>query len=494
MMNEERCATVLGIDIGTTSTKVAAFDPERGVFWLGSRESHIVSQHPGWADGSPEQWWSNTVSLVQEYVSTHGGSVSAIAVTGMVPTLIALDEAGQPLTTSMQQNDARAVEEIAWVAEQLSQIDVLARTGSGVTQQSIAPKIEWLRRHDPAAFAATTHFVGAYDFIVRQLTDVIAVESNWALESGLWDLHSDSWDREILDACSISEKMLPQVIASGQIIGGLTSEVSTLTGLAENVPVVMGGADHVLSTLAAGAVTEGETVVKIGGAGDVLVVTSEPVVDERLFLDYHATPGQYLSNGCMATSGAAIRWFAEQFAEGCSLDELNAAVNQTPAGSSGVVFLPYLLGEKTPLHDPLARAAFVGMHLGTTRADLFRAVLEGVAYGVRHHLDIIQERGFSISVVRLTDGGARSALLGQILADILGREVRRLGEGHSSALGAALIAAHAVGIIDNYDSLAEAVETIEVHSPHRGGAYERGYAIYRALYPALKEIRAGGAL
>lgn len=414
--------------------------------------------------------------------------VVGVGVAGMVPCVIALDARGAPLRPSIQQNDARAAEEIEQLRRRLAGARVLERTGSSLTQQSVGPKLLWLAKNEPETWARTAAIVGSYEFVASRLTGELFVETNWALESGLYDLEIGDWAPDLLEACETPRRLLPPVRRPHDVVGEVTPEAASATGLRPGTPVVAGSADHVASAFAAGIVQEGDLLVKLGGAGDILMATTQPLVDERLYLDFHLVPGRYLPNGCMAASGSVVRWFQAELSGGTSLAELDREADAAGPGAHGIVALPYFLGEKTPINDPMARGAFVGLHLGARRGDLFRAVLESVAFGFRHHLDVFAERGHVPRRVRMTDGGSRSDTWTRIVAGALGLPLERLSHHGGSALGAAFVAGMGVGAFRDWDQIERFIHVQDVVEPGERSAYERPYAIYRALYPALKAI------
>jgi xylulokinase len=482
----------LGIDVGTTATKAVVIDDDGHIVAQAERRADLRSPHPGWAEEDTGQWWANVCSIAGELPTA---AVGAVGVSGMTPCVIALDEHGDALRPSIQQNDARAGAEVRELAAELSDARILERTGSPITQQSAGPTARWLQRHEPDVWSRTSTLLGSYDFIAHRLTGERAVESNWALESGLYDLESRSWAPDICAAAGIDPALLPAVSDSSAVVGEVTREAAAATGLPAGIPVVAGSADHVASAFAAGLCEDGDLLVKLGGAGDILLTTSEAVVDERLYLDFHLVPGKFLPNGCMAASGSLIRWFNEQLAAGATLAELDAEAAGVAAGAEGLVVLPYMLGEKTPINDPDARGVFFGLHLGHTRGHLFRAVLEGIAFGFRHHVDVLRERGLEPRRVRVTNGGAHSALWKQVTADVLGipLEVPRASGG--SALGAAFTAGMGSGMFGSWNEIDRFVEITEIVEPAqdaRAGA-DQSYATFRALYPALKPLFAGEA-
>lgn len=475
---------LLGIDIGTTATKGILLDPERGLVAESERHTRLYSDHAGWAEEDVDEWWSNVVSLCRELADR--GDIAAVGVSGMVPTIILHDAQGRAIRRSIQQNDARAVTEIEELRARLEGAHVLERTGSAITQQSVGPTILWLQRHEPEAWDRTRSIAGSYDTIVRMLTGERSVEANWALESGLYDLATGTWAPDVVAASGLDPALLPPVRRPDEIVGTVTAEAAAATGLRAGTPVVAGSADHVASAFAAGLSREGDLLVKLGGAGDILLSTATPVIDARLFLDFHLAPGLYLPNGCMAASGSFIRWFQAQLAGGSPLASLDAEAEAAGPGAGGVIALPYMLGEKTPIQDPDARGAFVGLTLATERGHLFRAVLESIAFGFRHHLDVFAELGQVPRRVRVTNGGARSVLWKQVTADVLGLPLETLRTHPGSALGAAFVAGMGVGAFEAWGAIDRFVEVGEVVEPREHERYDQPYRDYRALYPALK--------
>lgn len=489
--------TLLGVDVGTSATKAAVFDAAGGIVARAERPVDLLSLHAGWAEEDPGQWWDNVCALCRE-LPTDG--VEAIGVSGMVPAVVLLDAEGRPIRRSIQQNDARASAEVDELRGALAGARVLERTGSAVTQQSVGPTARWLARHEPDVWAATRTMLGSYDYVTYRLTGSLGVERNWALESGLYDLERSAFADDLCAASGIDPERLPPVRRADEIVGGVSREAALATGLAEGTPVAAGSADHVASAFAAGLVSDGDLLIKLGSAGDILLASDQVLVDERLYLDYHLVPGTYLPNGCMATSGTFIRWFQRELAAGEPLEALDAEADAAGPGAGGIVALPYLLGEKTPINDPAARGAFVGLHLGHGRGHLFRAVLESTAYGFRHHLDVFAERGHVPRRVRVTNGGAQSRLWTQVVADVTGCTLETLGRRGGSELGAAFAAGVGAGAFGSWDEIEPFVHPVEAVRPDAAAHARYGelYPAYRELHPALAPVlsvvrRAGGS-
>ena len=484
---------LLGIDIGTTSTKAILTDTAGQIVAEASLPCELSSPFPSWAEEDPREWWENVCALAPRLLATSGiksSEVAGIGLSGMVPTLILLDAQGQVLRPSIQQNDARAVAEIQFQGAHTDQNDILARTGSAITQQSIGPKLLWLRKNEPAIFDRARRVMGSYDYIVHCLTGEFSAERNWALESGLFDLKRQGWDDSLLELAGINRGWLGTIHWPSDRVGSLTPAAAQACGLMPGTPVVAGSADHVASAFSAGVRDEGDLLVKLGGAGDILYCVDQAEMDARLFLDYHVIPGKFLVNGCMASSGSLIRWFRDQFApdlDYAALDEQAAAV---PAGSGGLVLLPYFLGEKTPINDPLARGTLVGLTLSHTRAHVYRAILEGIAYGFQDHLRVLAEHAHPIKRARLTNGGAHSLLWRQITADVLGLPLEQVAHHPGSSLGAAFVAGKGVGVFTDWDEIEKFIQISTVTRPdmQKHAVYEQFFNVYRSTYQALKPI------
>jgi xylulokinase len=479
----------IGIDVGTTGTKTVLFDPACGIVAQASRETALHSPGPGIAEADTGQWYAGVVESIREVLSTSGiggDAVGAIAVSGMVPAVVPVDRQGNPLRRAILQNDARAHREVRELAAALDEIDLVAMTGSALTQQSVAPTVMWLREHEPDVYARTAHYVGSYDWILMALGADVHVEQNWALESGLFTIDGAVAD-PVVDAAGLDAAALPPVYRPGSWAGDLSEAAATLTGLRAGTALIVGGADHVLSAFAAGVNQPGDALVKLGGAGDVLVASDAQVVDERLYLDAHPVPGPWLPNGCMATSGSLIRWFQTMTGG----DDLTVLDDEAAASApADVLCLPYFLGEKSPIHDPDLRGVFAGMHLGHTRADLYRSVLEGIAFGFRHHVEVFAHIGIPMSRVMITNGGSRSTLWKQIHADVLGIEMRPVRGHPGASLGAAVIAAIGIGALDDWSDVTRFI-TLDppvVPDRTRTSTYDDAYRTWRELGEAVAPI------
>lgn len=481
----------LGIDVGTTALKVVLLDPEHGIVGQAERAHTLHSAFPGWAEEDPNEWWATTCAAVRELTAqVKPGRIAVVGVTGMVPALVLQGPDGVVLRRSIQQNDARSVVEVEELRAAVDPEEFLQRTGGLPNQQNVAPRWRWLVKHEPAVAARCATLCGSYDFIAQRLTGVRTLELNWAAESGLFDVVVREWITPYLQDAGIAAEILPEVRSPTDVVGGVHSIASEVTGLPVGTPVIAGSADHVAAALAVGLTSPGDVLLKFGGAGDILAVTAGVAPLAEFYFDFHDIPGLSLTNGCMAASGSLVRWFAAEFGGGRSLAELDAEAAATPVGSGGIVALPYALGEKTPIFDLEARAVFAGVMLHHTRGHLFRSVLEAVSYGFAHHVDLLRTHGRPVRRILAADGGSRSALWMQMTSDVLGEPLQVVTGTAASALGVAFVAGMSVGLFRDWNE----VERFAVRGPRYepdAVAHQRyltGYAIYRDLYVRLRTL------
>jgi xylulokinase len=478
---------LLGIDIGTTATKVIVIGDDGRIHAEVSEPSTLRSLRSNWAEEDPLEWWENLIKAIPRCLAEANiaaRQISGIGVSGMVPTLILVDENGKPLRNSIQQNDARSHLEIEFFKSQVDEKLVFDRTGSAVTQQSIGPKLIWLAKNEPGNYRQTRWVMGSYDYINYRLTGQPVIERNWALESGLFDLYTEDWDDNLLSVAGIRRNQLPPVHMPSDIVGRVTEQAASALGLAAGTPVVAGSADHVASAFSVGVKENGNLLIKLGGAGDILYSLDHLDKDERLFLDYHDIPGLYLINGCMASSGSIIKWFRNNFAPESDYPALDQEAKDIAPGSDGLILLPYFLGEKTPIFNPLARGVLFGLSLQHTRAHIYKAVLEGISYGFQHHIEVLTNHGLKITRVRVANGGARSQLWRQVTADVIGFPLEEVAHHPGSSLGAAFIAGKGTGIFTDWGEIEKFIElkATTVPDPEKHLKYRQYFSIYKQIY------------
>lgn len=494
-------AVLLGLDIGTTSTIGIVIDDRGATLAVESRPVTFYSNRANWAEEDPAEWWRNVGEICRALIARIGdaGSIAAIGVTGMLPAITLLDRDGRPLRRSIQQNDARATVELELYRDAMDESTFLSLTGTGYSQQLVGPKLMWLRAHEPELFARATHVLGASDYITYRLSGGLQVEHNWALESGFVNIATGAYDDRLVGLAGLDRALLPPIRKSHQIVGGITAQAARHTGLRIGTPVVAGCADHVASAFVCGAARNGDLVIKFGGAGDILLSSDQLVADKRLFIDYHIVPGLYFPNGCMAASGTFLNWIVRNWAGG-EIEAARAAgvsIHQwldrqasDVAADSDLLFLPYVLGEKTPLMDPHARGTLIGLGLHHDLRHVWRAALEGVVFGFRHHVDVFAERGLSVRQIFAADGGAASDLWLQIAADVLRQRVIRIDRHPGSSLGAAFVAGMGADLLDDWADIGRYVAHGQqfLPDPKAGVALDRKYRLWRETYERLKTM------
>lgn len=487
---------LLGLDIGTTSTIGILIRLPAEVVALRSRPVTLSSPRPGWAEEDPEEWWANVRGLLADMAAEGAdlSEVEAVGVAGMLPAVVLLDAEGALIRPSIQQSDGRCGAEVEALRAEVDPGWFLRTAGNGINQQLVTAKLRWIERHEPDRFARIATVFGSYDYVNWRLTGRRAVEQNWALEAGFVDLARGVLDDRLIALAHIPRAAVPPRSVSHEAMGAVTAEAAAATGLREGTPVVGGAADLIASALAAGLLGAGDALLKFGGSVDVLVAADRPAPDARMYLDHHLVPGLWVPNGCMSTGGSGLDWFVRTFAGGEAaaaaaagltphrhLDRLAAAV---PPGAEGLVVLPYLLGEKTPVHDPDARGVIVGLSLSHGLGHLWRALLEGYAYAIAHHLEVLRDMGHAPSRFLVSDGGAGSRVWMRIVADVIGAPLQTLGGHPGSCLGAAWTAAVGVGATDDWAGVGAFVTQGEVIAPDPANAatYREGYARFRRLY------------
>jgi xylulokinase len=493
-------ALFLGLDIGTTSTSGILIDDVGGILGVVSRPVTLYSQYANWAEEDTEEWWRNAGEIVRELVARNGAAADKIAgagVTGMLPAVILVDDSGTAIRRSIQQNDARAVEELDTFRSGMEESAFVGLTGTGYSQQLVGPKLMWLREHEPEAFRRTRYVMGASDYITSLLTSTFQGEHNWALESGFVDLATGCYDERLLELAQVDIQLLPPIRKSHQLVGAITARAAAHLGIPPGIPVVAGCADHVSSAFVCSAANNGDLVVKFGGAADILLSTDRAIADRRLYIDHHIVPGLFFSNGCMAAGGNLLNWIIRNWAGGEVLAADNAGLTPhqwldrmaTPVETE-LLFLPYILGEKTPLMDPYARGTIIGLGLHHTLGDVWRAALESIVFGMRHHVEIFAENKLTVTRVFAADGGAASDLWLQIAADVLELPVKRVDRHPGSCLGAAFIAGVATGAINNWSKIGDYVGEGPTFHPNLESLrrYRHKYRLWRETYDRLKSF------
>jgi xylulokinase len=484
----------LGVDVSTTATKALLIDDSGTVVGVAVSEYAYETPRPLWAEQDPDLWWQATVSSVRQVLAQAGidaDQVRGVGLTGQMHGLVLLDAAGRVLRPAILWNDQRTGAQCQEIRDRLGRERLIQITGNDALTGFTAPKILWVREHEPEVYARAAHILLPKDYVRYRLTGQFATDRAGGSGTILFDLARRDWSPEVLDSLEIRAGWLPRTYEGPEITGMLSAAAAQDTGLEAGIPVVAGGGDQAAGAVGAGAVEPGVVALALGTSGVVFASTARPVVEPegRLHAFCHAVPGRWHLMGVMLSAAGSLRWYRDTVAPGTDFDALLQPAADVPPGSEGLLFLPYLTGERTPYPDPLARGAFVGLTVRHTQAHLTRSVLEGVAFGLRDSFELMRSAGLSdIAQVRITGGGAKSALWRQILADVLDSELVTVNTTEGAAYGAALLAATGTGAYPDVASACAAV--VHVAGCNEPGpataAYRNQYLLYRELYPALR--------
>jgi xylulokinase len=484
---------VLGIDVSTTATKAVLIDESGAVRGIGVTEYGFDVPRPLWSEQDPALWWDGAVAAIRSVLDSSGvagGDVVAIGLTGQMHGAVLLDEAGAVLRPAILWNDQRTGAECDAIREAVGPERLIEITGNDALTGFTAPKLVWVRDHEPDLWGRIAHVLLPKDFVRLRLTGEYAVDKADGAGTILFDLAARDWSAEILATLRIDPAWLPRTWEGPQVTGAVLAAAASATGLRPGTPVVAGGGDQAANAVGVGVVEVGTMALSLGTSGVVFATTDRPLYEPhgRVHAFCHAVPGRWHMMSVMLSAAGSLRWFRDTLAPGMAFDALAGEAGKVPPGSDGLLFLPYLSGERSPHPDPLARGAFVGLTLRHDRRHLTRAVLEGVAFGLRDGLDLMLEAGLPRpSQVRASGGGTASALWRQILADILEAEIATVETTEGAAYGAALLGAVGSGWYPTVEAACSAlVRSVPVATPGPDVArYSDAHAVYRDLYPAL---------
>jgi xylulokinase len=470
---------LVGLDVGTTGVKALALSPEGDVLARAEESYGLSTPQPGWAEQDPEDWWR----AAERALAALGGEPAAIGLSGQMHGLVVLDDRDRVLRPAILWNDQRTEAECVEIEERVGLTRLIQLTGNRALTGFTAPKLLWLRRHEPTTYAQVAHVLLPKDYVRLRLTGEHAIDVADASGTLLFDVARRRWSQEMLEALELDPAWLPRALESPEVSG------ETVAG----IPVAAGAGDQAAAALGVGVDRPGPVSVVLGTSGVVFAALPAFAADPqaRVHAFCHAVPGGWHAMGVMLSAAGSLRWLRDVVGPRGGYDELTAAAEAWPAGTEGLTFLPYLSGERTPHADPHARAAFAGLTLRHDRGALVRAVLEGVAYGLRDSLELLCELGVDPRDGRVSGGGARSELWLRILASVLGLPIRRTTADEGSAYGAALLGGVAAGVFrDVHEAVATCVRLLDPVDPDPEwvDAYEHGYRRFQLLYPALRPL------
>lgn len=497
---------LLGIDIGTSGVKVLVCDEYARMLGKATEEYPLHHPFPGWAEQDPEDWWQGTIKAISKALSDaclSGSEVCGIGLSGQMHGSVFVDSEGKVIRPAILWCDVRTAPQCVRITQAMGgRAKLIEHTANPALEGFTAPKVVWLQEEEPANWARVKKLLLPKDYIRYKLTGEIAMEMSDAAGTLLFDVRNRRWSKPVLDALSISSDIMPDVYESTDVCGRISSEVADLTGLKEGTPVVGGGADNACGATGAGIVRDGLALVSIGSSGVVLAHSSSAAQDPegKIHTFNHSIPHRWYLMGVMLSAGLSYRWFrdtlgglerAVEAASGFdSYELLNLEAAKAPAGSEGLIFLPYLYGERTPHADANAKGVFFGITGRHERPHMVRAVIEGIIYGLRDSIEIMKGFGLAIGQLRAIGGGAKSPFWRQILADVFKTEIVTLNIDEGPAFGAVLMAGVGAGVYTDLVEAAEAtIRPITSVLPNEAAAsvYDDYYGVYTALYPVLKE-------
>lgn len=484
---------VLGIDVSTTATKALLIDGAGAVVGTASSTYGYETPRPLWSEQDPELWWTATIDAVAQVLDSTGISgrdVESIGLTGQMHGSVLLDGKGQVVRPAILWNDQRTAAECDEIRRVVGRDRLIHITGNDALTGFTAPKLAWVQRHEPENWAKVAHILLPKDYVRFRLTSIYAVDVAGGSGTILFELAKRTWSPEVLELLEIDPQLLPPTFEGPATTGTVTAAAAEATGLASGTPVVGGGGDQSANAIGVGAVRAGIVALSLGTSGVVFATTDGPQVEPngRVHSFCHAVPERWHMMGVMLSAAGSLRWLRDSIAPDRSFDELVDGASQVPPGSDGLLFLPYLTGERTPHPDPAARGAFIGLTVRHDLRHLTRAVLEGVAFGLRDGLDLMTETGVPAPrQVRASGGGTRSALWRQILADVLEAEIAIVPTEEGAAFGAALLAAVGVGWFSTVEESCDGVVSVRPSATPGPDVemYRQAHQLYGALYPAL---------
>lgn len=489
----------LGIDVGTGGTRALLIDRSGKVLAAhAAAHAPIRSEHIGWAEQDPEDWWRAAQEAIRGALAAaasarHSDPVEAVGLTGQMHGCVMLDAAGQVLRPALIWCDQRTQPQCDWLTETIGYERLIQLTANPALPNFTLTKLLWVRQHQPEIFARIAHVLCPKDYVRFRLTGVYAIDMQEASGTLLLDVVHRRWSTEVAEAAGIPLAWLPQLFEGPEICARISAEGSAATGLPSDTPVAAGAGDQGAGAVGMGILAPGSVSATIGTSGVVFAATSAPTLDPRgrLHTFCHAAPGIWHVMGVTNGAGLSFRYLKDTFFPDRSYDDLTALAAGVPPASDGLLWAPYLFGERTPYLDPAARAAFVGITASTTPAHFVRAVLEGVAFSLNDTFTLFHDLGIPVDRIRLGGGGARGPLWCQIQADVYDHPVELLEAEEGGAFGAALLAGTGIGAWPTVEAACEAtLRPAKIIAPRNAKPMAEAYLHYRRLYPALRQVTA----
>jgi len=484
---------LLGIDIGTSACKVAVFDPDGRVLASSNQAYNVYYPQPGWVEQDAEEWWSAIVQGIREVLDVpeiDASEIAGIGIDGQSWSAIPVDRNGNVLARTPIWMDTRARHICERVKAQLGEDTVFSIAGNDFNPAYSAPKMIWFREEVPEVHKHVYKYLQSSSFVGYKLTGVFSQDKSHLYGIQFYDLHKMDYNHELAAELGLSADLIPEIYDCHNVIGGVTAAAAALTGLLEGTPVVAGGLDAACGTLGAGVYRVGQTQEQGGQAGGMSICTAEALAHKSLILSPHVVPGLFLLQGGTVGGGGVLKWFRQELAKGMSFDEITAEAEHIPAGADGVVFLPYMAGERSPIWDPDAKGVYYGLGYDKTRGHMIRATLESSAFALEHNMRIAEEVGATVNVLNAMGGASNSVLWTQIKSDVTGKTIQVPTSDTATTLGAAILAGVGCGIYSGFEEAVNRTITItRTHTPdpEKHEAYKRSMELYLELYRDLKD-------
>lgn len=477
---------LLSVDLGTEGCRAMIFDEKGNSLARSYQQYQIIVPKPSWAEQDPNVWWEafrNVVSGVSKSLGNNSKKIACISLTGQSPVVLPVDKSGNPLMNALIWMDRRAVKQ---------SMDMEEDTGLKEDPSMVLPKIAWIKEHRPRTFRKTEKFLQATDFLAYKLTGKFATD--WLNASNYhFDIERSRYPDEILDQLKIPYDKFPEVYKPTEIVGTITERAFRDVGIKKGTPVVIGGIDAYMAMIGVNALKEGSVCEITGSSTCLMVPSNNKIFDKKkriLCVKFPLLPNFWVLCAIMSSTGASIRWFLDEFGQiGESYSDFDREAERAPVGSDGMIFLPYMMGERSPLWDSAARGVFIGLSLNHTKRHMIRSILEGCAFGIRQNMEIIEELGGKINEIRSCGGAAKSPFFGKIKADITRKPIIIPREIEASALGAAIIGSVAIGVYNKIETAARNIVKIKNIINPQGTfrkEYEKGFQMYKDAYAYLR--------
>lgn len=496
---------LIGIDLGTSATKTVLFDAEGNPLASDWQGYPLYQPQNGWAEQEPDHWWqacTKSLANVMAKAGINKNQVAGIGLSGQMHGLVMLDAGGEVLRSSIIWCDGRTGKECSEITQKVGRQRLIEITANPALPGFTASKILWVKNNQPDIYAKCRHILLPKDYLRFKLCGVFASDVSDASGTNLFDVPQRKWSEEVLLKLGIEKALLPAVVESAEVCGHITDAAAAQTGLAPGTPVVGGAADNAAAAVGTGVVTQGRAFTTIGTSGVIFAHSKHVAIDPkgRVHTFCSAVPGAYAVMSCTLAAGGSLQWFRNQF---CTAEEeaakgllqdvyqlLDKQAEKVPQGASRLLFLPYLMGERSPVLNADARAVFFGLSAVHTKQHMLRAVMEGVIFSLRHCLDVLKEMGLPFEKMLATGGGGTSPFWRQMMADIYNCPVVTIENKEGPALGAAILAGVGAGVYQSVESACESIVKTGTPKPPNADdnlEYEKYYALYKAIYESTKE-------